>query len=273
VGVVTAEQALMETQRAFDRVAPGYDLSNARNPILCAMRARTRETLERVVPAGARILDLGCGPGTDEVPLARRGYYVTAIDWSAAMVGEARRRVEEAGVGARARIHHLGIHQLEALSPDVFDAAYSSFGPLNCVDDLPAAARGIARRLRPGGVLVASVIGRVCPWEIAMYALRGDWSRAVLRLTRRRVAVPLEGRTVWTRYYAPREFSRVFAAAGFMPVALRALGLLAPPPYLEGLAARRPRLVARLNRIDDTVGAWPVARSWGDHFLIVLRRT
>ena len=46
-----------------------------------------------------------------------------------------------------------------------FDAAFSNFGPLNCVEDLPAVARQLHEVLRPGGVLVASVIGRVCPWE------------------------------------------------------------------------------------------------------------
>ena len=272
MGVVTADQALADTQRAFDGVAATYDRTNEDNPILCAMRARARAVLERVVLPGARILDLGCGPGTDDVPLARAGYAVTAIDWSPAMVAEARRRIDAAGVTACARVEHLGIHQLHRLRPALFDAAYSNFGALNCVADLGLAAAEIAGCLRPRGTLVASVIGRVCPWEIAFYLARGSWSRATFRFARQAVAVPLEGRTVWTRYYSPREFLAAFAGAGFKPLLLRSLGLAAPPPYLAGLATRHPGLVGWLHDVDDVIGTWPLVRTCGDHFLVVMRR-
>ena len=88
---------LFDTQRAFDGVAAGYDRSNAANPTLCHMRARAREAVQALVPHGSHVIDLGCGPGTDAEYLAQNGYRVTAIDWSRAMVDEARRRL--AGVG------------------------------------------------------------------------------------------------------------------------------------------------------------------------------
>src|SRR4051794_22475591 len=94
--VAVIEQALLETQRAFDGVAVGYDRANAANPGLCQMRRRALATLLRHVPTGARVLDLGCGPGTDEPALAAAGYRVTAIDWSPAMVAAARVRVSDA---------------------------------------------------------------------------------------------------------------------------------------------------------------------------------
>ena len=272
MGAVTAEQALADTRLAFDRVASTYDHSNEINPILRAMRDRARTVLERSVLPGARILDLGSGPGTDVVPLARAGYDVTGVDWSPAMVAEARRRIAEAGVARNARVENLGIHQLPQLAPSLYDAAYSNFGALNCVADLAVAAKDVASRLRPRGVLVASVIGRVCPWEIALYASRASWSRAALRFSRNAVPVPLEGRTVWTRYYSPREFIRTFGAAGFAPVHLRTLGCAAPPPYLQAFAERHPGLVASLHRLDDLIGACPGIRALGDHFLVVMRR-
>lgn len=273
VRAVAGDQALRETQRAFDAVAAGYDQSNAVNATLSEMRARARRTLESLVATGAHVLDLGCGPGTDEVHLAGHGYRVTAIDWSPAMAAEARARVELAGLGHRVDVRHLGIQQLDQLAPATFDAAYSSFGALNCVPDPEAAAALIASRLRPGGVLVASVIGRVCPWEIALYLSRGQWRRAAIRFTRGMVPVPLEGRSVWTRYYTPRAFGRAFASAGFDRVRLRALGLLVPPPYAQAFAARHRALVSGLQRVEDVVGDWPGVRAWGDHFLIVLRKT
>jgi SAM-dependent methyltransferase len=272
VGVVT--RTLADTQHAFDGVAGGYDRSNAANPILCAMRARVHRTLATLVPAGSHLLDLGCGPGTDAAHLAAQGYRVTAIDWSPAMVEEAGRRVRAAGVADRVDVQHVGIHEIDRLdrADAPFDAAYSNFGPLNCVVDLHAAAQSIADRLKPGGLLIASVIGRICPWELAVYVARGEFTRAAIRFRRGVVPVPLEGRTVWTRYFNPREFERIFADAGLTRVSLRALGLFVPPPYLQAFADRHPSLVAGLQRAEDRYGAWPLLRSCGDHFLVVLRK-
>lgn len=267
-----ASMMLRDTQRAFDGVAAGYDQSNAANRMLVHMRARAWQAVDAFVPRHAHVIDLGCGPGCDAEHLAERGYRVTAIDWSHGMVDEARRRVAAAGLIDRVDVLHVGIHELDRLAPVQFDAAYSNFGPLNCVDDLAGAAHLIAGRLRPGGILVASMIGRVCPWEIALYLARGPWRRAAVRFRRDPVPVPLEGRTVWTRYHTPAEVEHIFAAAGFTRASLRTLGLFAPPPYLEAFASRHPHLVSALQRLEDRVGSWPGIRAWGDHFLIVLRK-
>lgn len=266
------EHALIDTAHAFDGVASAYDRSNTENPILCAMRERVLAAVMRQAPAGARILDLGCGPGADAEVLARQGYQVTAVDWSRGMVEEASRRAAHAGVADRCAVYHLGIQQLDHLPAGVFDVAYSNFGPLNCVPDLRDAARQIASRIRPGGALVASVIGRVCPWEIALFGLRADWARLSVRYARDAVAVPLNGRTVWMRYYSPAEFEAACVPAGFARASLVALGLFAPPPYLQGFAGRHPRLHRVLHRLDAAAGAWPGLRHWGDHFLMVLRK-
>ena len=264
--------ALAETQRAFDGVAPTYDRDNAANPLICAMRARTMARLTSLVAPGARLLDLGCGPGTDAVPLARLGYIVTGIDWSPRMVRQAHMAAIDAGVGERVQARALGIHELDKLRTHAFDAAYSNLGAFNCVPDLSLAARALHARLRPGGVLVASVIGRVCPWEIARFALTGDWRRLRVRFAQSFVRVPLEGRFVWTRYYTPAEFAAPFVAAGFHVRSVDALGLFVPPPYLIGWYRRHPRLARRLDQLERLAAGWPGLRRMGDHFLVVLVR-
>lgn len=267
------ERVLLDTQGAFDGVASEYDRSNSENPILCAMRERVLAEVGRHVPRGGRILDLGCGPGADDEALANTGYSVVAVDWSPAMVEQARRRIIRAALEDRVDVRHLGIQQLDRLPVGIFEAAYSNFGPLNCVPDLPDAARQIAARLVPNGLLIASVIGRVCPWEIALYLGRGQWNRARIRFASDFVPVPLNGRTVWTRYYSPAEFERTFRGAGFARVSLAALGLFAPPPYLQRFSERHPGFTAMLQRLDDVVGRYPGFRSWGDHFVMVLRKS
>jgi SAM-dependent methyltransferase len=270
--VSLASEALAETRRAFDGVASTYREANDGNPLIAKMRRRTIDAVASAVPPGARLLDLGCGPGPDAEHLGRLGYEVVAIDWSKEMAEEASRRIETSGLGSRVRVLNLGIHELDRLESGAFDGAYSDLGPLNCVPDLSAAARSIATRLKPKGIFAASIIGRICPWELALYGIRRDWKRLGIRFSREFVPVPFYGRRVWTRYYAPAEVEGAFRSAGFERLSLRALGLLLPPPYLEGFAARHPGILGALESLEDAVASWPGFRRMGDHFLIVMRK-
>lgn len=270
--VRTWDEALADTGAAFDAVAHQYHRENVDNPVLAAMRARVIAEVMRCVPPESRILDLGCGPGTDAETLGRAGYHVTAIDWSTEMATEAAKRIRSAGLSERVIVRHLGIQDLDALVPSTFDAALSNFGPFNCVPDLARAASGIVRCLKPRGLVIASVIGRICPWEIAIHLRRGDVARARVRWIKNVVPVSLNGGRIWTRYYSPSEYERAFVAAGVTRVSLRTLGLLIPPPYADAFAGRHPGVFNGLLAVEDVVGGWPVLRSMGDHFLSVMRR-
>jgi SAM-dependent methyltransferase len=65
------------------------------------------------VPAGTRILDLGCGVGRWSRLLAARGASVTGVDISPTMIDEARRRARREGVTDRCRFHVSDISDLE----------------------------------------------------------------------------------------------------------------------------------------------------------------
>jgi SAM-dependent methyltransferase len=168
-------------------------------------------------------------------------------------------------------VRQVGSHQLDLLDGEQFDGIYSDLGPLNCVPDLGAVARESARLLVPGGRMVLSVIGRTCPWETVYYALRGQFGRARLRGARRAVPVGLNGETVWTHYFSPREFARAFAPH-FALTSYRGLLIFLPPPYLAGAYGRHPRVGATLGWLDDRLSTLPLLRDMGDHFLIVLTK-
>jgi 2-polyprenyl-3-methyl-5-hydroxy-6-metoxy-1,4-benzoquinol methylase len=144
---------LQATQRAFDGVAADYDGAFGNNALIQKMRAQVMQTVERTFPRGARLLDLGCGTGIDAEYLAERGYAITALDASPAMVTRTQNRLQRAGLDAR--VVRLSIQDIATLESDGFDGAYSNFGALNCVPDLRAVSDALAAKLRPGGILVA----------------------------------------------------------------------------------------------------------------------
>jgi 2-polyprenyl-3-methyl-5-hydroxy-6-metoxy-1,4-benzoquinol methylase len=266
-----AETQLLDTQRAFDSVAADYDGPKGNNALIQRMRETVWRTLTNACPSGARLLDLGCGTGIDAIELARRGYTVMATDWSPQMVERTRARAADAGLSDRVTAAHIGLQQLDRLQGEQFDGIYSNFGPLNCAPDLSEVARSCAELLRPGGVLVFSVIGRICPWEYAYYTLRGRPARAKVRGTRGAVPVQMNKHTIWAFYYTPREFYRAFAP-DFALSSYQALSLFLPPPYLIGLYERARPLCNALGWLDDQLGALPLLRDMGDHFLMVMTR-
>jgi SAM-dependent methyltransferase len=256
---------------AFDAVAAEYARDVRSNVILEWMRTQARRALLHHAPRGARLLELGCGPGVDAVWCAQHGYDVTAIDASPAMVERATWRTTAASVAPHVRVVCLPIEHVDDLAPDVFDAVYSSLGPLNCVD-LERAAPRIADRVKEGGVLIATVMGRLCPWEWMRFGLTGQCARAALRSRRGVVMVSVGGQAVATRYYTPRQLTAVFERCGLRTLTIRGLGLFAPPPYLSGFITRHPEIVRTLLWLDNRLGALPGVRSCGDHFLLVMRK-
>jgi SAM-dependent methyltransferase len=269
-GAPLDEAQLLETQRAFDSVAPDYDGPKGNNELIQRMRVTMWDTVHSKLDAGARLLDLGCGTGIDALEFARRGFHVVATDWSPQMVERTRERAAGAALESRITATHLGIQQLDQLEGE-FDGIYSNFGPLNCAPDLGAVAAECARLLRPGGTLVFSVMGRICPWELGHYTLRGRFKRAGVRAARGATAVGMNRHTIWTYYYLPREFYKAFAGH-FALESYRALSLFLPPPYLVDYYRRRRSWCERLGRLDDSLGALPLLRDMGDHFLIVMKR-
>merc|ERR1719387_2785290 len=86
----------------FDRWKKIYGETDEVNKVQLDIRQGHAQTVEKVLNwvgtslDGQTFCDAGCGTGSLDVPLALRGASVYASDISAAMVGEAERRYEEA---------------------------------------------------------------------------------------------------------------------------------------------------------------------------------
>jgi ubiquinone/menaquinone biosynthesis C-methylase UbiE len=265
-------ERLHETQEAFDSVAADYDGARGNNELIQDMRQEMWRWLDATFAPGSRLIDLGCGTGLDAVRMAHSGYEITATDWSPQMVARTSDRAERAELTDRVRTVAIGAHELSLLKEDGAHAgAYSNLGPLNCVPDLRVVSRECARLLEPGGLLVFTVIGRICPWEIVHFARQRRWSRVKVRFAPHLVPVSMNKRTIWTRYYGPREFYRAFQNE-FALTHYRGLCVFAPPPYLTQVREKYPRLHQRLWNLDRRTAGWPLLRGMGDHFLIVMKK-
>ncbi|HME39148.1 MAG TPA: class I SAM-dependent methyltransferase [Steroidobacteraceae bacterium] len=262
---------LQETRGAFDSVAADYDGPRGNNHLIQDLRGEMWRWLDATYAPASRLIDLGCGTGLDAIRMAQVGHEITATDWSPQMVARTADRAMREGLANRVRTMTLGAHELHRLGPSgAYDGAYSNLGPLNCVPDLAHVSAECTRLLKPGGRLVFTVIGRVCPWEIIHYARRGRWSRVKMRFSRNVVPVGMNMRTIWTRYYTPREFYRAFER-DFVLNHYRGLGVFVPPPYLTWIR-EYPRFYKSLWRIDRAAAGWPMLRSIGDHFLIAMQK-
>ena len=113
------------------------------------------EALFRAHGTGAvrNLIELGCGTGGHAIPLAQRGYRVTAVDRSSEMVGLARRKADPAGVVIEFACADLRSLELGRR----FDAVISMFAVVSyqtAPADLLAAFATARRHLEPGGLFV-----------------------------------------------------------------------------------------------------------------------
>jgi ubiquinone/menaquinone biosynthesis C-methylase UbiE len=269
---VASELQLLDTQDAFDSVAADYDGARGNNSQIQDMREEMWHWLDATFAPASRLIDIGCGTGLDAIRMARLGHRITATDWSSQMVQRTADRAAHAQLATQVQAIAAGAQELGRVPGDaIYDGAYSNLGPLNCAPDLTQVSRECARLLKPGAALVFTVIGRICPWEIAHYARRRQWARVKLRFARNFMPVSMNKHTIWTRYYGPLEFYRAFQRE-FSLSHYRGLCLLVPPPYLSWLRERHPSWHDHLWRLDRRIAGWPLLRAMGDHFLIVMRK-
>lgn len=108
--------------------------------------------LEHLNIQSGTALDIGCGPGTQAIALARQGFDVTAVDVAGAAIEGARRRAAEAGVSIDFIAGDIMFMDIDNRFDLILDR-----GVLHCFDDADARRRYIARIfawLKPGGILL-----------------------------------------------------------------------------------------------------------------------
>ncbi len=131
--------------RAYDRLASRYDRDRRRGRWASLWSFMPGRLFMKRVLAGGRVLDLGCGAG---YPIARgladRGFRVTGLDVSRAMLARARRAVPEGTFLLRDMAR-------PGLPPASFDGAVAMYSLFHVSwRSQPRVFRAVRRLLKPG---------------------------------------------------------------------------------------------------------------------------
>jgi ubiquinone/menaquinone biosynthesis C-methylase UbiE len=178
----------------FDELAEFYELLV--RPFSTPIFDEALPVIRRYLAPDSRVLDVGCGPGRElrrVAALLPQGEAV-GVDLAPGMVQVAHAAARERG------LHHCAFFQADVCNlprrfDGAFDLVYSSLAHHHYPDPAAAAA-GVLRCLRPGGVYC--VIDPGPAWFNALSAPLG------------RIADP-----GWIGWKTPREFRALFDAAGF----------------------------------------------------------
>jgi SAM-dependent methyltransferase len=251
---------------AFDTLAEDYDAHFTRSSIGRAQRDAVWHKATEVFRGELSILELNCGTGEDALFLAGHGHRVKALDASRAMIDRAARRREDEAPHAAVDFQLLPTEYLGALPPAHFDAVFSNFSGLNCVDDLFEVATQLAYRTNAGAPALLCFSTRFCLWESAWYLLYGELRKAVRRWSGHSTAV-LNGVNVSVHYPTVRDIARAFSPH-FALRSATGIGIFVPPSYLETWMRRLPRVLALMAAADRIACRLPMLRTLGDHVLL-----
>lgn len=196
-------------------------------------RARTVSEVDFILSQlglspGARVLDVGCGPGRHSIELASRGFDVVGVDASSAMIAAARARAADAGVAPQFR--WIRGESFVAIRP--FDAAiclFTTLGQITGAGENSGLVRRAYDALRPGGHFVVEVPQRDRAVNDLRLAERFGAGERYTDVTRRydpadktvtevfEVVTPVSSQTYLLRYrlYSRDELIRLFEAAEF----------------------------------------------------------
>ena len=118
--------------------------------------------LERYLPAQGSILEVGSATGRYTLELAKRGYTLTAVDLSAGLLEECRRRLAGEGLERQVRLVVADARDLGEVAEKGFDAVLL-MGPLYHLiveADRKVVLQQAFDRLREGGILFSSFLSR-----------------------------------------------------------------------------------------------------------------
>ncbi len=125
---------------------------------------------------GMRVLEIGCGIGTDTINFARAGAEVSAVDLSQKSIDIARARAAVFGLSDRIRFYCADAEQLSAQVPvEPYDLVYA-FGVIHHSPHPERILSELRRYMKPGATLKLMIYHRYS-WKVASMILHAESGR------------------------------------------------------------------------------------------------
>jgi SAM-dependent methyltransferase len=268
-----AQLVYAELEAAFDGVAENYDHHIMDNEMNLWLRNRSVSLLKRCFKPGERVLEIGCGTGTETLALAQHGVSVIASDVSSKMLRVLSKKASASMLDGRVETLHARPYELReklrSEGVDEIDGAYSTYGAINTDPLLPRLFRDLASMIKPRGILILGVWNKYCMSEILGYTLRAKPSLVVARI-RNPVPVGKSRFCIASNAYDVGAIRSLMDGL-FKIKEVRGVEIFLPPSNLVHYLPPEP-LTAMLKRLDTSLeGHYPWNRL-GDHFLLVCER-
>ena len=233
----------------FERVATRLGENYLRYSFTKGTKQEVKFLLETLaLPPGARVLDVGCGPGRHAIEFAKAGYAVTGVDVSQRFLDIAAARARSEGVGAGFFVCDARRMPFE----DEFDAVISicqgAFGLMGEADAL--VMKRMAEAARPGAMVVLTAFSAYYEARVgrADAALDVDAGIVHEKSTIKDEAGSERIVDLWTGVYTPRELRLLAIGCGLIPDELWSVepgDFARRPPDADHaefmLVARKPR--------------------------------
>ncbi len=129
--------------------------------------------LDKYLPPRGKILEIGSATGVYTVPLAKKGYHVTAVDLSPKSIAACKKRVKKEGLEEKVTCFVADGRELKGVPGKDYDAVLL-MGPLYHLilkEDREKAVREVYNRLKHGGVILSSLVSRYGIWGTIMTRL------------------------------------------------------------------------------------------------------
>jgi len=152
-------------------------------------------------PQAHPVVDAGCGSGTKTSQLTRRGYRVTALDFSSVIINQARQAVAAEGCEAAVEFKQADLTDLAL--PTGSKPRILCWGVLMHIPAVEKAVGELARVLAPGGILVISEGNFRSVQAVAM-----RWLKKILRRERAELIRTPAGLEQWEQSTAGRLLTR-----------------------------------------------------------------
>ena len=163
---------------------------------------------------GQKVLEIGCGIGTDTINFARNGTEVTAVELSDASLEVAKQRAGVFGLADRITFHNGNAEELAAFVPaEQYDLVYS-FGVIHHSPHPELILDQVTRYVRSGSTLKLMVYNRLS-WKVFWIVLR--YGKGNFAKTRQLIAEHSEAQfgSPVTYAYTRRELGEMLEQRGF----------------------------------------------------------